>query len=131
MEIEALVERTLAAFSLVEPTHAARLCLAQIETASPEDACALLDVVVGPPRWVSSLELSDEPLARWPQAARGALLRRTRALPPGRERVEALCFQAPWLDEHEKREALDGILDGTWGVPSNFTEDFQADLMVA
>lgn len=120
MKTAALVDGLLTLLPQQAPTASAALCLGQLEIASIEDSHILLDVVVSPPRWISSGEISREPLARWPVSLRESLVRRARALPFGREKIEAFCCLAPWISLSEQRQALDGILDGTspkhfWG----------------
>jgi hypothetical protein len=61
----------------------------------------------------SAWDFTDAALDRWPEAVGQHALAFIRALPPGKERIKALCTVARRLTLTEQREALDGILDGT------------------
>jgi hypothetical protein len=55
----------------------------------------------------------DEELDRWPEPVAQHALTCIRALPPGKDRILALCFVPSRLTLAEQREAVDGILDRT------------------
>lgn len=61
----------------------------------------------------SAWVFTDAALDRWPVPVQERAVSHVRALPPGKERIEALCGCAHRLTVAEQREALAGILDGT------------------
>lgn len=68
----------------------------------------------------SAWGFTDATLDRWPEPVAQHALACIRALPSGKDRIEAMCMVARRLTLAERREALDGILDATlpescWG----------------
>jgi hypothetical protein len=102
------------ALSRVRAITAAGLCFAQ---AAHLPACAAADLVravvatVSPEAWTAAMP-SGTRLASWPAGVCAELLRAVRAIPPGPTRIEAFCSLAGYIEEDERREALEGILGG-------------------
>ena len=85
---------------------------AQLPYIDAQTGVALLDKVVTiiqRSEWC----FTDADLDRWPEPVAQHAMACIRALPPGTDRIEALCQVAHRLTLTERREALDGILDAT------------------
>lgn len=92
---------------------------AQIPYVDISAGISLIDRIVAniqPSAW----GFADATLDRWPEPVAHHALACIRALPSGKDRIEAMCMVANRLTLAERREALDGILDAT--LPESCSE---------
>lgn len=110
--MDAIVDAVRRALPDATPDAAASALVAQIPHLDSRTGAALVDRVTAELP-VSTWQLDDATLDRWPEPVAERALVHVRALPPGEERILALCLVARRLTLEERREALVGILDGT------------------
>lgn len=95
------------------PFAAIPMLTAQIPYIDAEAGVSLIEGIVAnvqPSVWA----FTDDELDQWPEPVTQRALSCIRTLPPGPDRIEALCGVARRLTLQERREALDGILDKTF-----------------
>lgn len=95
------------------PFAALPVLVGQVPYLNVESAVDLLRRVVRdvhPLTW----EFTDERMKAWAPEAADFAMEQVRALPPGAERIQIMCGLPARLSRSEKRETLDGILDGTF-----------------
>lgn len=118
-DVDMLVRVVGAALPNATPDAVASMFVAQIPHVGSETGVSLVDRITAglpPATW----GFADKQLERWPTAVAARALAHVRSLPSGPDRLLALCGCAMQLTRSERREALDGILDGT--LPSTTWE---------
>lgn len=118
-EVDILVRVVGAALPNAISDVVASMFVAQVSHVGVEAGVSLVDRIAAalpPATW----GFKDKQLERWPTTVAARALDHVRALPPGRDRILALCNCAMQLSLSERREAFDGILDGT--LPSTTRE---------
>jgi hypothetical protein len=96
-----------------EPFAAVPLLVAQVRWLDAEAGRDLVERVVTrahPSTWA----FDDALLDSWPPVVAERAVAAIRALPRGEPRIEGLCRIAGRLTSAERREALEGVLDGTF-----------------
>jgi hypothetical protein len=107
-----IVRAVQAALPEAAPFAVVPMLTAQLPHVDAPAGLALLDQIATHIP-ASAWGFTDAALDRWPEPVGQHALSCIRALPPGEERIKALCTVARRLTLAERREALDGILDGT------------------
>lgn len=113
LELSKIVESVRRALPEAEPFAAIPLFLAQVRFLDADAGCALVAKIAGsahPTTW----SFDDARLESWPARVVAVALAAVRALPPGEDRIEALCSIPRRLTVEEQGEVLEGILDGTY-----------------
>jgi len=112
LDLPRIVRAVQAALDDAAPFAVVPMLRAQLPHVDAPAGLALLDQIA---RHIpaSAWGFTDAALDRWLEPVRQHAVAYIRALPPGMERIEALCRIARRLTLAERREALDGILDGT------------------
>lgn len=112
LDLPSIVRAVQATLPEAAPFAVVPMLTAQLRHVDVPAGLALLDQIathIPAPAW----GFTDAALDRWPEPVGQQALAYSRALPPGMERIKALCTVARRLTLAEQREALDGILDGT------------------
>jgi hypothetical protein len=112
LDLPSIVRAVQAALPEAAPFAVVPMLTAQLPHVDVPAGLALLDQIATHIP-ASAWDFTDAALDRWPEPVGQHALSCTRALPPGKERIKALCTVARRLTLAERREALDGILDGT------------------
>jgi hypothetical protein len=112
LDLPSIVRAVQAALPEAAPFAVVPMLTAQLPYVDAAAGLALLDQI-STHMPASAWGFTDAALDRWPEAVGQRALACIRALPPGKERIYALCTVARRLPLSERREALDGILDGT------------------
>jgi hypothetical protein len=111
-DLPSIVRAVQAALPEAAPFAVVPMLTAQLPHVDAPAGLALLDQIATHIP-ASAWGFTDAVLDRWPEPVGQHALACIRALPPGEERIKALCTVARRLTLAERREALDGILDGT------------------
>lgn len=112
LDLPSIVRAVQAALPEAAPFAVVPMLTAQLPHVDVPAGLALLDQITTQIP-ASAWGFTDAELDRWPEPVGQHALACSRALPPGMERIKALCTVARRLTVAEQREALDGILDGT------------------
>jgi hypothetical protein len=112
LDLPSIVRAVQAALPEAAPFAVVPMLTAQLPHVDVPTGLALLDQITTHIP-VSAWGFTDAVLDRWPEPVGQHALACSRALPPGMERIKALCAVARRLTLAEQREAFDGILDGT------------------
>jgi hypothetical protein len=112
LDLPGIVRAVQAALPEAAPFAVVPMLKAQIPHVDVPAGIALLDQIVTHIP-AAAWDFTDAALDRWPEPVGQHALACSRALPPGLERIKALCSIARRLTLAEQREALDGILDRT------------------
>jgi hypothetical protein len=113
LDLPGIVRAVQAALPEAAPFAVVPMLTAQLPHVDAPAGLALLDQIAAHIP-ASAWGFSDAALDRWPEPVGQHALSCIRALPPGEERIKALCTVVRRLTLAERREALDGILDGTF-----------------
>lgn len=112
LDLPGIVRVVQAALPEAAPFAVVPMLTAQIPHVDAPAGLALLDQIATHIP-ASAWGFTDAALDRWLEPVGQHALACLRALPPGKDRINALCTVARRLTLAERREALDGILDGT------------------
>lgn len=112
LDLPSIVRAVQSALPEAAPFAVVPMLTAQLPHVDAPAGLALLDQIATHIP-ASAWGFTDAALDRWLEPVGQHALACIRALPPGKERIEALCTIARRLTLAERREALDGILDGT------------------
>jgi hypothetical protein len=112
LDLPSIVRAVQAALPEAAPFAVAPMLTAQIPHVDAAAGIALLDQITAHIPAIA-WGFTDAALDRWLEPVAQHALACIRALPPGMERIKALCTVARRLTLAEQREALDGILDDT------------------
>jgi hypothetical protein len=112
IDLPGIVRAVQAALPEAAPFAVVPMLTAQLPHVDAPAGIALLDQIATHIP-ASAWGFTDAALDCWLEPVGQHALAYIRALPPGKARIEALCTVARRLTLAERREALDGILDGT------------------
>jgi hypothetical protein len=112
IDLASIVRAVQAALPDAAPFAVVPMLTAQLPHVDTAAGLALLDrIVTHIP--AAAWYFRDAELDRWPEPVAQHALACIRALPPGKDRILALCLVPRRLTHAEQREAFEGILDGT------------------
>lgn len=112
IDLPSIVRSVEAALPNAAPFAMVPMLEAQLRHVDAATGLALLDRIAARVP-ASAWSFVDDELDSWPEPVGRRALEHVLALPPGSDRILALCTLPRRLTLEQQREALDGILDGT------------------